>query len=174
MNPLRRRGLQVGLGVLVGAALAGCGFRPRGDIKPVFTQVFTDLSAHNGVGLPLRQALQAAGVDMRPLGAPSDATAALPVLKVEIDQREKSVIAKTVDGQVRELQLRVRFIASVRDGLGHVWMPRTEWVLTQNLGYNETLAYGKELEESLMLPKMEQDIAEQVMRKLAVLRPPSP
>jgi LPS-assembly lipoprotein len=87
------------------------------------------------------------------------------------DAREKSVVATTADGQVREVQLRVRLRFRVVNALERELLPPDELHLSRDMSYNETNALAKEAEELEIYRAMQTDIVDQVMRRLAAARP---
>jgi LPS-assembly lipoprotein len=92
------------------------------------------------------------------------------VMDVLQDQRERAVVGITATGQVRELQLRVRFKFRVRSGEGADLIEDTELLQTRDISFTETAVLGKEAEEALMYRDMQTDIVQQVLRRLSVLR----
>ena len=83
------------------------------------------------------------------------------------EAREKSVVASTAFGEVRELQLRLRLTFRLRTVAGKELIPATEIVLNRDLSYSESAALAKEHEEQLLYRAMQSDIVGQVMRRLA-------
>jgi LPS-assembly lipoprotein len=91
------------------------------------------------------------------------------VLEALADARERSVVASTAAGQVRELQLRTRLQFRVRNAAGRELIPTTEILLSRDMNYSESLALAKEQEEQLLYRAMQTDIVAQVMRRLAAV-----
>ena len=91
------------------------------------------------------------------------------VLEALTDAREKSVVASTAAGQVRELQLRARLVFRLRTPADKVLIPATEISLKRDLSYTESAALAKEQEEALLYRAMQADIVAQVMRRLAAV-----
>ena len=94
-------------------------------------------------------------------------TQAQVVLEALTDAREKSVVASTAFGQVRELQLRSRFGFRLRTPQGRELIPATEILLSRDMSYSESAALAKEQEEEALYRSMQNDIAAQVLRRLA-------
>ena len=92
------------------------------------------------------------------------------VLQVLIDQRERAVVGQTAAGQVRELQLRQRFTFRVGTPLGQELIAETELLEERDLSFSENLVLGKEAEEALLYRDMEQNIARQLLYRLAALK----
>jgi len=94
------------------------------------------------------------------------------VLEALADAREKSVVASTAFGEVRELQLRSRFHFRLRTPQGRELIPATEILLTRDMSYRESAALAKEQEEAALYRSMQSDIVAQVLRRLASVPAP--
>ena len=120
----------------------------------------------------LRAQLQASGVR---LVEPAMAGQSQPPADIELtvlqEQRERAVVGITSIGQVRELQLRVRFKFRVRSGQGRDLIDDLELLQERDLSYDEALVLGKQAEEELLYREMQSDIVRQLMRRLASLQP---
>ena len=78
-------------------------------------------------------------------------------LTVLNEQRERAVVGITSIGQVRELQLRVRFKFRVRSGKGRDLIDDLELLQERDLSYDEALVLGKQAEEELLYREMQSD-----------------
>ncbi|MEF7615423.1 LPS assembly lipoprotein LptE [Aquincola sp. MAHUQ-54] len=163
MRRLHRRAWLAGLGA--SALAAGCGFQlQRPPVLPFRSIAFTGFSARS----PLAAELRSRVGETRISEIPAQAEVILHALS---DRRERSVVATTAAGQVREVQLRVRLNFRVTAPGGRVLLPPSELLLTRDMTYNETAALAKEQEEAQLYRAMESDIAQQIMRRLAALQP---
>ena len=86
------------------------------------------------------------------------------------DAREKSVVASTSAGQVREFQLRARFRFQLRTPAGKELIASSDILLTRDLSYTESVALAKEQEELFLYRAMQSDIVAQVLRRLSTLQ----
>lgn len=159
----------------VAGVLAGCGFRLQGqETKLAFESLRINGMGNSEVVKALRAQLQASGVQVfdgsKPI-APGDA-AARPdvVLDVLKDQRERVVVGSTAAGQVRELQLRVRWTFRLRTLRGKELIAPQELLQERDLSYTETQALGKAEEEAMLFQDMETGVVRQVMRRLASVK----
>jgi len=170
----RRLFLRAGLTGALALGLASCGFRMRGAMLLPFSSLRTTLNHGTALGHTLLSQLEASGVIVKgpaqPLGPDQEPEAVDVVLDVLGDQRERAVVGKTASGQVRELELRYRFKFRVRTPAGKELIEPTELLLERDLSYSETEALGKEAEEDLLYRDMVNDIARQVMYRLAAIR----
>lgn len=89
------------------------------------------------------------------------------MLHALLDSREKSVVASTAAGQVRELQLRVRLQFRLTHPSGSELIGPTELRQSRDMSYSESFALSKEQEEAQLYAAMQTDIAMQVLRRLA-------
>ena len=158
---MRRRSL-----LLAAASLAGCGFELRRAPELHFRTV--QLIGFKP-GSPLAEELRrniAASTTTRVVEAASQAQVILEALT---DAREKSVVASTAAGQVREVQLRTRLNFRLRTPSGRELISPTELLLSRDMSYNESAALAKEQEEAFLYRAMQSDIVAQVMRRLAAV-----
>lgn len=155
------------LALLALAPLGGCGFQLRRPPDlPFHALHLSGFKPTSDMGVALRRALSAAK-DTRLVPAPTQADAILEVLD---DTQQKSVVAFTSSGQVREVQLRSALTFRLMTPLGREVIPRTEIVQSRDMTYNERDALAKEQEAELLYRVMQDDIALQVMRRLAAVK----
>lgn len=168
VHPLpRRRWLLAALGS--SAVLGGCGFALRQTPPLPFSRIaLTGFAATSPLADSLRQRLADTA---QVVDTPGQAEV---VLQAITDKRERSVVASTAAGQVRELQLRVRFEFRVVSPGGRELVPPTELLLTRDMSYSEAFALAKAQEETELLTAMQDDIVQQVLRRLAQANPTAP
>jgi len=160
----RRRRLM--LGVTAAAVLAGCGFELRRAPEMRFQRV--QLSGF-GPKSPLAQELRQS-IDASPDTRVVDSVAqAQVVLEALADSRERSVVAYTSTGLVREVQLRARLSFRLRSATGKELIAPTEILQLRELSYNEGIALAKQYEEAFQFKAMQTDIVTQVIRRLAAV-----
>lgn len=149
------------------AWLGGCGFELRRAPELRFRSVQL-------IGFRLRSPLAAelmASINASQTTLVVETVAqAQVVLEALSDVREKSVVASTAAGQVRELQLRARLVFRLRTPADKELIPATEISLKRDLSYAESAALAKEQEEALLYRAMQADIVAQVMRRLAAVQ----
>lgn len=164
MQRLRRRLL---VAAASGTALAGCGFQLRRPPELRFrTIALTGFRAHSPLADELRMNLSASPTTVV-VEVPSQAQVVLEALS---DARERSVVAMTATGQVRELQIRTRLHFRLHTPAGKELIAPTELVLSRDISYSENLALAKEQEEALLYRTMQSDIVGQVLRRLAAVQ----
>ncbi len=160
MTPDRR------LLLLGAAALAGCGFELRRAPELRFrTLALTGFAPRSPIADELRRSVNASQTTIV-VDAPAQAQV---VLHAIADTRDRSVVASTAAGQVRELQLRARLEFRLGTPAGKELIPATEILLSRDLSYSETNALAKQQEEAFLFRAMQSDIVAQVMRRLAAV-----
>ena len=161
---LRRRLL---LGVAPAVLLAGCGFQLRQAPQLRFSTIAL---AGFGTRSPLAEELRRNIEASTTTHVVEASTQAQVVLEALGDVREKSVVASTSAGQVRDFQLRLRFNFRLRNNSDRELIPPTEIQQTRDLSYSESVALAKEQEEAFLYKSMQSDIVAQVMRRLASIQ----
>lgn len=169
MKTMRRRSLiRLGGLVAVGAVLSGCGFALRRTPQLPFGSLhLSGFSPLSPMADELRRQMrQSPGLTLS-----ESATEAEVMLIALADAQEQVVVATTTAGQVRELTVRARLRFKVRSRAGQELIPETELSLSRDMSFSETASLAKESEKTLILGTLQQDIARQVMRRLAALPP---
>jgi LPS-assembly lipoprotein len=149
------------------ALLAGCGFELRRAPELHFRSVqLTGFPPRSPLADELRNSINASKTTL----VVDSAAQAQVVFEAITDARERSVVASTATGQVRELQLRARLNFRLRTPSGKELIPATEILLSRDMSYSEMAALAKEQEEALLFRAMQSDIVAQVMRRLAAVK----
>lgn len=160
----RRRSLLVATPAAL--LLAACGFElrraPALNFRTVQLRGFAERSP---LAEELRMNIDASQTTI----VVESAAQAQVVLEMVTDAREKSVVASTAAGQVREVQLRARFNFRLRRVNGAELIAPREILLSRDMSYSETIALAKEQEEAALYRAMQSDIVAQVMRRLAAV-----
>lgn len=157
--------------LLVGtaASLTACGFELRREPELLFrTLALTGFRPDSPLAVELRRQLS-----RTPVKVLEDANRTELVLEVLREQRDKTVVASTSAGQVREWQLRLQVDYLLRTPGGELLLPRTELRMTREMTYTETQALAKEQEEVGLYRAMQSDAVNQIMRRLAAVRLPA-
>ncbi|MDM0106233.1 LPS assembly lipoprotein LptE [Variovorax sp. J22R24] len=148
-------------------ALAGCGFQLRKAPDFAFNSIA--VPGNTAFANYLRRNLRAAGtVEVLPADQADKADAVFEILG---ENRDSIVISTNASGQVRELNLRLTIRFRVRGQGGKELMGPTAIQQTRDITYNETAALAKEGESELLYRDMQTDIAQQILRRLAAIKP---
>ena len=166
----RRRTLLASLAAPL--ALAACGFRLRGVPEFAFRSIYIAASSGSPLARELQRTLEGAGGALVVLRDGVQLTQAEAIFDLLSEQHERSVVALNASGQVRELQLRLRVKFRLRRLNGQELLPETELLQTRDISYSETIALAKEAEEALLYRSMQTDVVQQLIRRLAAVRPP--
>lgn len=151
-------------------ALPGCGFQLRGTPAFAFSSIFVIAPADAAaLGTELRRRL-AANSALQVLEAPGQLAQAQVVLELLSQQREKVAVGLNASGQVREFQLRTRVRFKLRNQQGIELIPEAEIAQQRDISYNDSAALAKEVEEAVLFRDQENDVAQQIMRRLATLK----
>lgn len=156
---------------MVLVALPGCGFAPRKAQTFKFKSLYSTLSETSPLGVQLRRALQATGA-VRIIIDPRDIGEADAILEVLADQREKIVLSSSAAGQVREFQLRLRFVFRLKSPAGAELLGSTEVLQQRDTSFSESAALAQEAQETILFQDMQNDIVQQILRQLAAYTPP--
>ena len=143
--------------------LAGCGFQLRGEPTTGLKSLHVPGA---GVAQEIRRTL--AGSPTRVLPTPEGAEA---VLHIMAENRDKTVAAITGAGRVYEhaLTLVVRYRMTV-PGREEPVTPPTETVTRRLITYSEAAPIAKEAEEQLLFKDMQLELADRILRQVAVAR----
>ena len=148
--------------------LTGCGFALRKAPDFAFTTLFSPLPESSPLGVQLQRSLEGTG-KVRVVRDVQQLDARGVVLEVLLDQREKTVVGLSASGQVREIQLRIRFKFRLRTPQGRELIGDTEIAQQRDLSFNESAVLAKEAEENLLYRDMQNDIVQQLIRRFAAV-----
>ena len=146
--------------------LAACGFQLRGTADVPFQTIFVPAVA-GGIGLELKRNIQA-GTRAKVVDEAKQAEAVLDILE---ETREKEILSLTGTGRVREFQLRYRVGFRVHNGKGLEFVPVNTVVLVRDITFNDSDVLAKEAEEQLLYRDMQNDMVQQILRRLAAAKP---
>ncbi|MBK6865201.1 MAG: hypothetical protein IPG91_17640 [Ideonella sp.] len=163
MAPSRRR---LALALPAVLALAACGFELRRAPQMRFQRVqLTGFAPRSPLAAELRQSIDASA-ETRVVDSAAQAQVIFEALA---DARDRSVVATTATGLVREVQLRARLQFRLRTPGGKELIAPTEIVQVRELSFNEGVALAKQYEEAFQFKTMQSDIVAQVIRRLAAV-----
>ncbi|MGH8667789.1 MAG: LPS assembly lipoprotein LptE [Burkholderiales bacterium] len=148
--------------ILALVLLAGCGFRLRGTADVPFQTLYIP-NALTGIALDLKRNIQAA-TDAKVVDDPKGAEA---ILQLSHETRQKEILSLTAAGRVREYRLRYNVGFRVHDGKGKDYVPQSSLELTRDVSFNDSLVLAKEAEEQLLFRDMQNDMVQQILRRLA-------
>ncbi|MBK7004057.1 MAG: hypothetical protein IPH37_02110 [Burkholderiales bacterium] len=165
---IHRRGFVqwAGAGAL-GTALTGCGFKLRSSQHFAFQTVA--VTPETG-GLVATDVIRYFGSAIVPLQPEAGAAPPQVILDVLHDLREKTVVGVNASGQVREFQLKIRVKFRLRTPQGNELIAPVEITQQRDIAFNESAVLAKEAEEVLLYRDMQNDIVQQLLRRLAAVK----
>ncbi len=162
----RRRALLAVAGLAVGL-LAGCGFQLRSSQSFAF-QTLAVTPERNG--LVAADLIRYFGKSIVPLTPPPGGTPPQVIVDILQELREKNVGGINASGQVREYQLKLRLQFRMRLPDGRELIAPTIISQQRDISFNETAVLAKESEEGLLFRDMQNDILQQLLRRLAAIK----
>lgn len=165
----RRRLLLAGLALPATAVLGGCGFRLRGPQPMDFATLHVNVSAQTELGAQLRRLVAVSGSTV----VVEEEAAAEARLQILGNSRSREILSLTGAGKVREYQLNQNLQFQLLDKAGKPLIPPTALSARREYTFDEDAVLGKQQEEELLYRDMQQDLVQQMMRRLAVFRRPS-
>ena len=155
----------------VAAALTGCGFQLRQTADYPFKSLYAGFPVTTPLGAELSRQLQGTG-KIELLTEARQMPQADVVLDILQELRQRVVVGTNASGQVRELQLRMTVKFRLRTPEGVEWIEPVELFQQRDLSFSETAALSKEIEEAMLYRDMQNDIVQQIVRRLSRLKPP--
>ena len=154
--------------IIFSLLVASCGFQLRGSYPLPFDTLYIALPEASELYAVLKRAI-VAGSSAKVVSAPTQAQATLAVLS---DTQAKNILSLTATGRAREFQLVRSFNFRVIDKNGKDWLPASQIVLRRDISFNDDQVLSKEAEEVLLWRDMQNDLVQQVLRRLAAAKPP--
>lgn len=162
-RPGRRRAL---CALAAATFLASCGFQLRGRTDLPFDTIYVEGMEYSPFTGQLRRAIETAS-STKLAEQPETAQAILTLIS---ESQERTILALSGGGRVREFQLRYRVSFRVHDGKGKEWLPADEVILRRDLTYDDTQVLAKEAEAQLLFKDMQSDAVTQVLRRIQAIR----
>lgn len=157
------------LGGALGAAallLSGCGFRLRGPQALDFATVHISVPEQSEFGAQLRRLVATTGTTR----VEEDAAKAEARLQILSNDRGREILSLTGAGKVREYQLVQSLRFQLLDRAGKALIPPTSLTARREYTFDDSQVLGKEQEEALLYRDMQNDLVQQLMRRLAAAR----
>lgn len=160
------------LSVTAAMVISGCGFQLRGsgtqsDLP--FRTMHVALPDTSSLGAHLRRNIGAGTTTIA-----AEPKAAEAVVEVLSEVQNKEVLSLNSQGRVRENALFYRVVFRVKNSKGTDFLPPTEIVLKRVMSFNESQVLAKEMEEASLYRDMQGDMARQILRRIAALKPSAP
>ena len=161
----RRRLLGSALAATV-ALLSGCGFHLRGPQALDFATVHIHVPEQSEFGAQLRRLIATTGTTR----VEEDAARAEARLQILANDRGREILSLTGAGKVREYQLVQALRFQLLDRAGKALIPPTSLSARREYTFDDSQVLGKEQEEALLYRDMQNDLVQQLMRRLGAAR----
>src|ERR1700758_3831722 len=148
-------------------ALAGCGFHLRGEQKLPFDTIFINTPPNSPLGATLSRQIRT-GTETRTVPQASQASVVLEILG---EQRDKEILTLNAQGRAVEYKLIYRLRFRLHDGKGREYIGPTEMRAQRDISINDSQVLSKESEEALLYRDMQTDLVQQLLRRIAAVRP---
>ena len=142
------------------ALLAGCGFHLRGQVALPYSTLHISGPSASSVSNSLKRVLRSSGA--RLVDRQEDAELTLVILS---DVREKSILSLSAAGRAQEYELRQRLSYRIITS-GEPDLPAGEILSQRSISFNDAQVLAKESEENLLYRDMENDVVQQLLRRL--------
>ncbi len=168
LRPLSR-GL---LALIIAATLAGCGFHLRGvgSGNLPYKTMHIALPDTAEVHLWLQRYIKASGSTT----IVDEAKEADAIFQQLSDTRQKTILSVNAQGRVREYRLQLDYRFRVVNQKGQVLVPANEINLSRDITFDDSNVLAKDLEEGLLWRDMNNDLVNQIMRRLSIIKPKNP
>ena len=154
--------------LLASAALAGCGFKLRTSQPLPFATIAITPERAGGVAGDLARYL---GQVVRPVAPGVGGEPPEVILDILQETREKLIVGVNASGQVREYELRMRVNFRLRSSKGPELIAPAFIEQHRSISFSESAVLAKEAEETLLYRDMQSDIVQQLLRRLAAVKP---
>lgn len=152
--------------LLISTTLAACGFQLRGPRPLPFASIYLQMNQYAEFTANLKRQIRASGSTEIAERA-ADAEVTMVVLR---DDHQKDILSLNSAGTVREYRLIRRFAFRLANQAGKELMPYSEIRVNRDISFNDAQVLAKEQEEVLLYRDMDNDVAQQIMRRLAAVR----
>lgn len=171
-----RRALLAAAALGVAVLATGCGFHLRGadgSYTLPFNAIYVGLPESSPLAIDLKRNIRANG-HTEVAAAAKDADGVIEVLTNPEKTRSKSILSLNSNGRVREYLLSYNIVFRVTDGGGKELLAPTQITLGRPITFNESQLLAKEQEEALLYKDMQTDLVQQMMRRMAAIKPGAP
>jgi len=144
--------------------LTACGFQLRGSYALPFSTLALSLAPTSELYAQIKRTVEASS-PTRVVSEAKDAEATLVVLS---DVNDKTLLSLSAAGRALEYQLTRKFSFRLAGPDKSEYIAPTVITIRRNITFNDDLVLSKETEETLLWRDMQNDLVQQLMRRLAV------
>lgn len=147
-------------------ALSACGFHLRNSASLPFKSLYIALPATSELRATIARNI-AASSDTKIVDSAAESDA---VLTITGDTQVKNILSISAAGRVNEYQLVRTFSYRVHDKAGIDLQAPAQIVLRRDVSYSDDQVLSKEAEEVLLRRDMQNDLVQQLLRRLAAAK----
>ncbi|MFZ6688042.1 LPS assembly lipoprotein LptE [Undibacterium sp. SXout11W] len=152
--------------IVVLMSLSACGFKLRGPVSFPFRAIYVAIPDSSPLGGDLRRQIRANGTTE----VMATAEGAQVIMDVLLETKEKQILSLNSQGRVREYNLLYNFSFRLRNAEGKEYLEPVKMQLRRTITFNESTVLAKESEETALYRDMQNDLVQQVMRRLSVVK----
>jgi LPS-assembly lipoprotein len=158
--------------VLLAALITGCGFHLRGTLSGnlPYKSLFIALPDTADVRIWLERYINASG-STKIVDSPKEADAIFQQLS---DNRIKTILSVNAQGRVREYRLQLDYRFQIVNSKGQILVKPNEVNLSRDITFDDSNILAKDLEEGLLWRDMNNDLVNQIMRRMSIIKPRNP
>ena len=158
--------------VLIAAVLAGCGFHLRGvgSGNLPYKTMYISLPETADVRIWLERYITASDATQ----IVDNSKEAEAIFQQISDTRHKIILSVNAQGRVREYRLQLTYRFQVANAKGQILVPPNEISLSRDITFDDSSVLAKDLEEGLLWRDMNNDLVNQIMRRLSIVKPKNP
>jgi len=157
--------------LFLAAVIAGCGFQLRGSNSNLpYKTLYIALPETADVRIWLQRYISATG-QTKIVDSPKDAEAVFQQLQ---DGRIKTILSVNAQGRVTEYRLQLNYRFRLVDAKGRELVAPNEINLSRDISYSDSNILAKDLEEGLLWRDMNNDLVNQIVRRLSLIKPKNP
>ena len=164
------------LAITLTMLLSACGFHLRGSngsFMLPFATMYIGLPDSSPLAIDLKRYIRAVG-STEVVNLKDGADAVLEVLSDPEKSRTKTILSLNKNGRVQEYQLGYSINFRVLDKAGNQLLAPTTISLVRPITFNEAQLLAMETEEAQLYRDMRNDMVQQIMRRLAAIKPVLP
>jgi len=160
------------ISLLLAVLLAGCGFHLRGAQSAAlpYKSLYIALPETAEVRIWLGRYIRATGgtelVD--------DGKAAEAIFQQLADRRQKMILSVNAQGRILEYRLQLIYRFRIVNAKGQELVAPNEIELTRDITYDDSSVLAKDTEESLVWRDINNDLVNQILRRLSTVKPKDP
>lgn len=142
--------------------LAGCGFQLRGKDAIPYRSLYIDAPEASQAARQLAEALRNRGIVVTETAKAADAT-----IKLVLERENRTVLALSGGGRVREYRLNLALTYSLIGQNGQAIFPPSEILQSRDFTYDDNQYLAKTAEENFLYRDLREDAVRQIVRRLS-------